>query len=100
MAEVVRAARAAEPEPSAFVVHRPAREGFQIERDDSGAFVVIGRQAERAVALSDLTNPEALAEAHRRLRSLGVDRALARAGARSGDTVRIGALSFEYEEDG
>jgi GTP-binding protein len=100
MAEVVRAARAAEPEPSAFVVHRPAREGFQIERDDTGAYVVIGRQAERAVALSDLTNPEALAEAHRRLRSLGVDRALARAGARSGDTVRIGALSFEYEEDG
>jgi GTP-binding protein len=100
MAEIVRAAREAEPEPAAFVVHRPLREGFEIERDDSGAFVVVGRQAERAVALSDLTNPEALDEAHRRLRSLGVDRALARAGARQGDTVRIGALSFDYEEDG
>ena len=59
-------------------------EGYRIERDDSGAWTVIGRQAERAVALSDLTNAEALDEAHRRLRALGVDKALARAGAKRG----------------
>ncbi|MEI2697787.1 MAG: DUF1967 domain-containing protein [Microthrixaceae bacterium] len=29
--------------------------------------------------------------------ALGVDRALARAGARTGDQVRIGTMSFEYE---
>ena len=98
LADLVRDARDAEPEPTTFVVHRPAGEGFRIEREDDGTFVVLGRQAERAVALSDLTNPEALDEAHRRLRSLGVDRALARAGARPGDTVRIGQLAFEYEE--
>ena len=34
-----------------------------------------------------------------RLRALGVDRALARAGARGGDEVRIGAMSFDYEPD-
>ncbi len=53
----------------------------------------------RAVALSDLTRPDALAEAHRRLHRLGVDRALARAGARPGDPVRIGSLVFDYEDD-
>src|SRR4029453_6909595 len=58
-----------------------------------------GRGATRAVALSDLTRPEALAEAHRRLHRLGVDRALARAGARPGDHVRIGSLVFDYEDD-
>jgi GTP-binding protein len=60
---------------------------------------VVGRQAERAVALSDLTNVEALDEAQRRLRSLGVDKALARAGARQGDTVHIGRLVFDYQDD-
>ena len=59
------------PKPDAFVVHRPVAEGYRIERDDSGAWTVVGRQAERAVALSDLTNAEALDEAHRRLRALG-----------------------------
>nr|MDQ6928649.1 Obg family GTPase CgtA [Actinomycetota bacterium] len=54
----------------------------------------------RAVALSDLTDAQALAYAHNRLRRLGVDRALARAGAREGDTVHIGRLTFEYRNDG
>ena len=99
MAEAVREARAELPEPDAFVVHRPVAEGYRIERDDDGAWTVVGRQAERAVALSDLTNAEALDEAHRRLRALGVDKALARAGARAGDTVHIGRLAFDYEDD-
>ena len=100
MAEAVQRARAELPAEEAFVVHRPAAEGYRIEREDSGAWHVLGRQAERAVALSDLTNPEALDEAHRRLRALGVDKALARAGARAGDTVHIGRLAFDYEDDG
>jgi GTP-binding protein len=99
MAEAVRQARAAEPAPEGFIVHRPVPEGVRIERDDDGAFRVVGRQAERAVALSDLTNLEALDHAHSRLKKLGVDKALARAGAREGDVVRIGTVSFEFEED-
>ena len=99
MATAVQQARAQLPEPEAFVVHRPVAEGYRIERDDRGDWHVIGRQVERAVALSDLTNVDALDEAQRRLGALGVEAALARAGARPGDTVHIGKLSFEYEED-
>ncbi|MFN8041527.1 MAG: GTPase ObgE [Acidimicrobiales bacterium] len=99
MADLVRDARAAEPEPEAFVVFRPAEEGFRVERSDDGDWVVVGREAERAVALSDLTNPEALAYAQQRLARLGVDRALVRAGVAAGDTVHIGGLSFDYEPD-
>jgi GTPase len=99
MAAAVKEARAELPEPEAFVVHRPVAEGYKIERDDSGEWYVLGRQAERAVALSDLTQIEAMDEAHRRLKAIGVDKALARAGARDGDTVHIGRLSFDYEED-
>jgi len=89
-----------EPEPEAFVVYRPVPEGIRIEREDDGAYRVVGRQAERAVALSDLTNLEALDYAHLRLKKLGVDQALAKAGAHQGDTVRIGGHTFEYDEDG
>ena len=99
MAQKVQEARELEPEPEAFVIHRPAPEGFRIQRDDHGEWHVIGRQATRAVALSDLTQAEAMDEAQRRLKALGVDRALARAGAQPGDTVHIGKLSFDYEED-
>ncbi|MGH9117119.1 MAG: GTPase ObgE [Acidimicrobiales bacterium] len=99
LADLVREARAREPEPTAYVVHRPAAEGFRIERSSDRDWTVVGRQAERAVALNDLTNAEALSVAHQRLRRLGVDRALARAGASAGDTVHIGRLTFTYEDD-
>ena len=99
LADAVRTARAELAEPTQFVVHRPVRQGFDITRDDGGRWIVEGREVVRAVALSDLTRPDALDEAHRRLRKLGVDRALARAGVRPGDTVQIGGLAFEYSGD-
>jgi GTP-binding protein len=98
LAEAVRHVRAEVPEPAAYAVHRPAAESFKIERGDDGSYVVVGREAERAVAVSDLTNLDALQFVHDRLKRMGVDRALARAGAQSGDVVRIGALQFEYED--
>jgi GTPase len=98
----VEVGRAREDEPVAetFVVHRPVPEGIRIERGDDGSFTVVGRQAERAVALSDLTNLEALDFARARLRKLGVDQALAKAGASEGDLVHIGGHTFDYEPDG
>ena len=99
MAALVEQARADRPRPPRFVVHRPEPAGVAVERDIDGSWVVLGRSAARAVALSDITIPEALAYAQGRLRSLGVDRALARAGARAGDRVHIGSFEFEYEPD-
>jgi GTP-binding protein len=98
MATEVRAARAAEPEAEPFVIHHPQPEGITIERTDAGGFVVHGRAVERAVALSDLTNLEALAYVQERLASLGVDKALARAGASDGDLVEIGRFAFTYAD--
>ncbi len=99
MADLVRSARGAEPRPEAFVVHRPEAEGIRIERADDASWRVLGRQAERSVAVSDVTNLEALAYVRERLSRLGVDKALARAGVRDGDIVRIGAFSFDYQAD-
>ncbi|HEY6426416.1 MAG TPA: GTPase ObgE [Acidimicrobiales bacterium] len=101
LAGLVGTARAAEvaADAGALVVHRPAPEGVGVERAGPGAWVVVGRAAERAVALSDLNDTGAQAEAVRRLRRLGVDRALARAGARDGDEVTVGAMTFTWGED-
>jgi GTP-binding protein len=95
----VTEARAGETEFEAVVIHRPLGEEVEVERADDGSWVVAGRAARRAVALSDLTDPQALEYAQARLKGLGVDKALVRAGARDGDEVRIGDFVFEYEED-
>ena len=80
-------------------VHRPAKEGIVVERQDDGAYVVRGRAAERAVRLSDLTDDGALDEAVRRLEKLGVDRMLSRAGVHEGDRVIVGDLEFSWWRD-
>ncbi len=82
------------------VVHRPAAEGIVVERAGSRAWVLRGRAAERAANFSDLTDEGALSEAMRRLRRLGVDRALGRAGAHDGDEVTVGQASFLWYRDG
>src|SRR4051812_32058903 len=77
---LVEEARANEPVADSFVLHAPIPEGVRIEREPDASFRVVGRPAERAVALSDLTNADAQAYMRHRLHRLGVDRALARAG--------------------
>jgi GTP-binding protein len=96
---LVTEARAAEAPAGAPVVHRPGPEGVAVEAVGAREWRVVGRPAERAVGLSDLTAPGAMEYAQHRLRSLGVGRALHRAGAREGDVVWIGDLSFDYEPD-
>ena len=102
LAGLVTQARSAEAEPTrSIVIHRPLSEEIEVARADDGSFVVLGRPALRAVALSDLTEPDAVDYVQGRLRRLGVERALVRAGVRDGDVVHLGALSFTYQrEDG
>jgi GTP-binding protein len=101
LAGIVQEMRAEEASvaSSEIVVHRPVPEGVDVRRSGDGAWVVVGRVAERAVALSDLNDVGAQAEAVRRLRRLGVDRALARAGVRDGDEVTVGTMTFTWGED-
>jgi GTP-binding protein len=100
LAGLVVDARRAEVAPtSTVVVHRPLPEGIEVVHEADGSFVVLGRPALRAVALSDLTDDQAVAYVQERLRRLGVERALVRAGARDGDVVHLGALTFTYQSD-
>lgn len=95
VADLVETAQRSAPERPGYVLHRPAESPFTIRRD-GGVWLVEGVPARRAVAFADLTDPEAADMAAARLDRLGVDRALAEAGAEEGDEVRIGDLTFEY----
>jgi GTP-binding protein len=96
---LVDEARGAVGEPEPFVILRPEEQGFAVVKEGAGEWRVKGRPAERAVALGDLTDPDALAYVQNRLRRMGVEKALARAGARDGDVVRIGDHELVYEGD-
>ncbi len=81
------------------VIHKPLPDEITIDKVGTNEWMVSGRPAIRAVRFQDLTDDEALAEIVRRLRTLGVDRMLTRAGVRDGDVVNIGPLSFEWWRD-
>ena len=98
-AEQVAVARAALPDEAGVVVLRPEVGGSKVERIADNEYRLIGREAERAVALNDVTTADALAYIDQRLERLGVNRLLQRAGARDGDIVWIGEFSFEYRAD-
>ncbi len=82
-----------------IVVHRPLPEELVVARVGAHAWSISGREALRAVNFSDLTDDAALGEAVRRLRRLGADRALARAGAHDGDEVTVGQVAFTWFKD-
>jgi GTP-binding protein len=95
--EIVSTARQMEPAPrTSPVIHRPTPEGVAVARPGN-VWIVSGREALRAVAVSDLNDPDALAHVQRRLKRIGVDKALAKAGAKEGDPVQIGRMEFSYE---
>ncbi len=84
------------PDREGYVLHRPVPASFSIRRVGQ-EWVVTGKAAERAVNLDDLTVAEAADFASGRLARIGVDSALADAGAVAGDDVRIGDIVFTYE---
>jgi len=98
VATLVEDARANAEDEGEYVVLRPEEEGFSVVREGTNEWRVKGRPAERAVALADLTDPDALTYVQQRLRRLGVERALVRAGVAEGDIVRIGGMELTYED--
>lgn len=96
--EEVERARAAAPAPVGYVRHVTRDEPIAVAREGS-AWRVKARRAELAVAATNMDNDEAVARLQRKLIAVGVERALAQAGAREGDEVRIGSASFEFIPD-
>jgi GTP-binding protein len=89
----------AEPLPALKVYRGPSTaDPFTIEPVEGG-FRVSGDQLERLLAMTDMTNPEGLAHFQRMLDRWGLNDALARHGARGGETVRISEVEFLYDPE-
>ncbi len=85
-----------EPETKRVVASAPLR----VARHPSGSgWVVRGRDLESLVERFDATNRDAVAYLQHHFTSLGVNRLLARAGARDGDDVTIAGAVFEYFDE-
>ena len=104
MAKVVAKDRADKPVAAATrIVLRPRAVDdldFDVEPyvdDDEAGFRVSGRKPERWVLQTDFSNDEAVGYLADRLAKLGVEKALAEAGAEPGVMVTIGDIGFEWQ---
>ncbi len=103
LAERVREHRAGLPvaEPTRTVLRPQAVDdaGFTVEPDRElpGGFVVRGARPERWISQTSFDNDEAVGYLADRLARLGVEEALAAAGAEPGAPVTIGDVTFDWE---
>jgi GTP-binding protein len=87
-------------EPAAHRTFRPAApRAYTVRRVDDATFAVDGAGIERLIARYDLENEEALAHLERRLRGIGVLRALEAQGFCAGDEVQIAGVAFDLDPD-
>ena len=78
------------------VLHPRGRKGVEIEEVEEGVFAVRGERAEQdALKLGD-GGYEALDELQERLKRMGLEKGLRRAGAKAGDLLRVGAVELEW----
>jgi GTP-binding protein len=87
------------PERTRIVIRPTAVDdaGFTVTQDADGVYVVRGVRPERWVRQTNFDNDEAVGYLADRLARLGVEEALAKAGAEAGAPVRIGAREFDWQ---
>jgi GTP-binding protein len=94
-------AAAGDEPPTELAEHRvfrpAAQRSYSVSRTGDSSFAVTGTGIERLVARYDLDNEEALAHLERRLRGIGVIRALEAEGFQPGDEVEIAGVAFELD---
>jgi GTPase len=83
--------------PAEHRVFRPTWKGLRVERVEDGAYEVSGEGVERLALRTDWESPEGVRNFQRELEKKGVVAALRRAGAESGDEVRIGEVEFDFQ---
>lgn len=111
-AELVRRVPAEAPEPAVSVpdggvkelaehrVFRPAAQrAYRVAKVGDRVYRVSGEGVERLVARYDLDNVDAMAYLERRLRGIGVIRALEAEGFEPGDEVQIAGVAFELDPE-
>ncbi len=73
--------------------------GFVIRRTDSGGYAVSGARLEKLIAMTNFSQPDSWDRIRRIFRTIGLDKALKKAGAQDGDLVHIADREFEWSDE-
>ena len=98
LAAAVENARKETPLRRGYIRHISRPETLQVVKEADG-WRVKWANAERAVAMTNLDNEEAVTRLQRKLIAMGVESALVKAGAQLGDEVRIGNAAFDFDPE-
>ncbi len=105
LADMVTAARASEAPPTETDQHVVISadthddERWTATLEDDNTFVITGKKVERTVLMTDLDNEQAVKRLQKTLSKMGINRKLKTMGAKHGNTVKIGEIEFNYEDE-
>jgi len=85
--------------PVGYVRHIVRDDPLEVRRHNE-SWLVNSRRVEKAVAITNMDNEESVERLQKKLIVMGVECELARAGAKRGDDVVIGSVSFTFEPEG
>ncbi len=83
---------------SAPAAGKPVGSGFKIATDADGVFMATGVKIEKLIAMTNFAQPDSWDRVRKIFRTIGLDKALKKAGAVEGDLVRIGAREFQWSD--
>ena len=73
--------------------------GFTIETSGESAFLVRGPRIEKLIAMTNFAQPDSWDRIRRIFRTIGLDKALKKAGCLAGNMVTIGGREFEWSDE-
>lgn len=71
---------------------------FVVTRADDAAFILSGKRIEKLVAMTNFDDEQSLLRFQKIWKLMELDKLLQNKGIKTGDTVRIGEMEFNYEE--
>lgn len=83
-------------EPEREVIIPRSEAEISVKKVGKGFYKVTGKAVERAVQMTDMENEEAVIMLQKKLKKHNVEEELEKAGAKSGDTIEIAGVEFEY----
>lgn len=84
--------------PESLPAPTPKSGGFRISPDAEGTYVVTGARIEKLIAMTNFAQPDSWDRLRRIFRTIGLDKALKKAGAVEGDLVRIAHREFQWSD--
>lgn len=72
---------------------------FSISRDEEDIIHITGKKVEEFIAMTNFSQPEAVARLRGIFKKIGLEKALGKFGVQDGDTLIVGGKEFEWNGD-